>query len=166
MKDEAQTLADLLQRTAVEPQRGIDFDAVAERVHRRRSVVWLAGSAAVVAVAVAGTATLSNAGENASDRAPAASATASPSPQETNAPMRITISTHCGVVSATVDGHLWLADPPLGDHNPPPGWDENEASGTFATTGPETAIFTTDAGQQAKFRLAEPGAPDPNAECE
>ena len=80
--------------------------------------------------------------------------------------VRATVPTHCGVLSVTVNGQLWLADPTLGDHNPPPGWDENQTAGTFTKTGPGTATFRTDDGQRAEFRLAEPGMTDPNVGCE
>ena len=73
---------------------------------------------------------------------------------------------HCGVLSLTVKGRLWLADPPLGDHNPPPGWDENETMGVFLKTGPGRAVFKGDGGQRASFQLASRGAEDPNAGCE
>lgn len=79
---------------------------------------------------------------------------------------RTAISSHCGVNSTWFNGELWLATPPLGDHNPPPGWDENETTGTFEVTGPGRAEFRSDNGPVARFRLAEPGAPDPNAGCE
>lgn len=81
-------------------------------------------------------------------------------------PMPVTVTSHCGVVSVIVDGQLWLADPPLGDHNPPPGWDENETSGSWVLLGPNRAEFRGDQGQRASFRRADPGTPDPNAGCE
>jgi hypothetical protein len=65
-----------------------------------------------------------------------------------------------------VDGQLWLADPPLGDHNPPQGWDENETSGYFAVTRGNRGLFVGDGGQQAKFRRATSGSSDPNSGCE
>lgn len=79
---------------------------------------------------------------------------------------QVTVSTHCGVVSVTVKGELWLAEPPLGDHNPPPGWDENRETGSFTTTGPDRAEFRTSTGQRASFVRAEAGTPDPNVGCE
>lgn len=79
---------------------------------------------------------------------------------------QVTVSTHCGVVSVMVEGDLWLAEPPLGDHNPPAGWDENEETGAFTVTGPNSAEFHTDAGLKASFVRAEPGTADPNAGCE
>ncbi len=77
------------------------------------------------------------------------------------------VSTHCGVVSTTVDGVLWLADPRLGDDsgNPPPGWDENETAGMFVQTG-NTATFRADSGVEATFTRAAPGAVDPADDCE
>ena len=76
------------------------------------------------------------------------------------------IYSHSGVRSAWVKGELWLADPPLGGHNPPPGWDENETTGEFVVTSTGRAMFIGDSGQETRFRLAEPGAKDPNAGCE
>lgn len=49
--------------------------------------------------------------------------------------VRVTVPSHCGVLSVTIDGQLWLADPPLGDHNPPPGWEENQTSGPSSQRG-------------------------------
>ena len=79
--------------------------------------------------------------------------------------VRIDVPSHCGVLSVTVDGVLWLADPALGDHNPPPGWDENQTSGSFVVMGTR-AEFRGDGGQQAMFRRALAGTPDPLASCE
>jgi hypothetical protein len=84
----------------------------------------------------------------------------------TSGGVRIAIPTHCGVLSVIVEGRLWLADPPLGDHNPPPGWDENRVSGEFVLGKPGHAEFHGDSGEHATFRLASDGASDPNAGCE
>jgi hypothetical protein len=80
--------------------------------------------------------------------------------------VRVAVPSHCGVLSLTVKGRLWLADPPLGDHNPPPGWDENETMGVLLRTGPGRAVFMGDGGQRASFHRAPRGAQDPNAGCE
>lgn len=80
--------------------------------------------------------------------------------------VRVSVPSHCGVLSVTVGGQLWLADPPLGDHNPPAGWDENRTPGRFVQRGPRRADFHGDAGQSATFRLAPPGVTDPNSGCE
>jgi hypothetical protein len=69
-------------------------------------------------------------------------------------------------VSTVVGSVLWTADPPLGDHNPPPGWDENETSGEFVVEGNGRATFRADSGGIAHFRRARPGESDPNAGCE
>jgi heat shock protein HslJ len=93
---------------------------------------------------------------------------ATPSSESTHsaAGVRVTVPSHCGVLSVWIDDELWLANPPLGDHNPPPGWDENETPGTFVVTAPRRAEFHGDGGQKALFRLADPGVADPNAGCE
>lgn len=79
---------------------------------------------------------------------------------------RVTVPSHCGVLSVTVNGRLWLADPPLGGHNPPHGWDENETSGLFVVVGHGRGEFHGDEGQRASFRRAPVGAENPNAGCE
>jgi hypothetical protein len=80
--------------------------------------------------------------------------------------VRLSLTTHCGVLSAVVDGKLWIADPPLGDHNPPPGWGENETLGVFIVGARDRAMFRGQDGQIALFRRANPGEPDPGAGCE
>lgn len=85
-------------------------------------------------------------------------------PPSTEYAVRHVVYTHCGVLSTTIDGVLWLAEPPLPD--PPSGWDENETLGDFRLTDSTHAIFTADTGVEARFTKAEPGASDPAAECE
>lgn len=99
-----------------------------------------------------------------SDRASTTTTTTSTSP--TGIPH--VVRTHCGVLSTTVAGVLWLADPPMGDrdHNPPPGWDENETSGTFVQLTQDNAVFKTNTGQVERFRRAPTGAKDPYEGCE
>jgi hypothetical protein len=100
---------------------------------------------------------------------PESTSTATPSAQESLPAIhgiRVRVPSHCGVLSVVVDGRLWLADPPLGDHNPPDGWGENETSGRFVITGDDQGRFFGDAGQQASFGLAPVGAADPNSGCE
>jgi hypothetical protein len=84
-----------------------------------------------------------------------------------NAGTRLSLYTHCGVVSAHVDGKLWLAKPPLtdGSGNPLPGWDPNDTRGRWTATG-STAEFRSDSGKRARFVLAPAGAKDPNRGCE
>lgn len=99
------------------------------------------------------------------DEPPAIATTSTPSqPEESGT--RVRIYSHCGVRSAWVAGELWLARPPLGGHNPPAGWDENQTAGWFVVTAPERGIFHGDGGQRAAFRLAEAGTTDPNTGCE
>ena len=111
----------------------------------------------------------SRASEEASPSAPASSASTDPSlpaasPSEKG--VRVAVPSHCGVLSLTVKGRLWLADPPLGDHNPPPGWDENATMGVLLKTGSGRAVFKGDGGQRASFQRAPLDAEDPNAGCE
>lgn len=65
-----------------------------------------------------------------------------------------------------VDGVLWLADPPLGDGNPPSGFDQNDTPGWFTQTGQDNAEFRGDSGAIAEFRRAPKGAEDPGKGCE
>ena len=97
---------------------------------------------------------------------PSESTERSPSVAPSHTGVHVTVPSHCGVLSVTIDGHLWLADPPLGHHNPPPGWNENETTGYFVRTGPQRAEFHGDGGQHAHFRRAASGAEDPNTGCE
>jgi hypothetical protein len=76
------------------------------------------------------------------------------------------LDTHCGVLSADVAGKLWIADPPLGDHSAPPGWDDDETWGHFIPGAEGRAMFRGEDGQVALFRRAKPHEPDPGAECE
>lgn len=80
--------------------------------------------------------------------------------------VQVVVNSHCGVRGVWVKGRLWLASPPLGGHNPPPGWDENETRGVFQVTAPRRGQFHGDGGQTAHFRLPKPGMPDPNEGCE
>lgn len=80
--------------------------------------------------------------------------------------VRVSVMSHCGVRSVTNAERLWLADPPLGNHNPPPGWDENETVGYFISKGPHRGEFRGDGGQRAAFRLAPADTKDPNTGCE
>jgi len=99
-------------------------------------------------------------------RAPSASELEVSSASPGGEAIRISVNSHCGVLSVWVGKMLWLADPPLGDHNPPDGWDENITTGYFITLGPGRAVFEGDAGQKAHFRQAPPGIKDPAAGCE
>lgn len=80
--------------------------------------------------------------------------------------VRHTLEVHCGVLSTWYGGELWLADPPLGDHNPPEGWDENRVDGELIVTDEGSAEFRGDDGERATFRRALDGESDPNEGCE
>jgi len=81
---------------------------------------------------------------------------------------RYRLRTHCGIVSARVDGELWLASPPLtaSEGNPPAEWDDNANDGEFIILDEGSAEFRADAGPRARFVKASSGAPDPNEGCE
>lgn len=129
--------------------------------------------AVVVALFAGGTACAGDPDSRVSEATPPSAQGPSTSPRESpqasgpsDRGVRVAVPSHCGVLSVTVKGRLWLADPPLGDHNPPPGWDENETMGSLLRTGSGRAVFHGDEGQRASFRLAPLGAEDPNARCE
>lgn len=130
-----------------------------------------------VGAAVAWCALLTSCADGPGDRISIEEPVASPSsPTPTDGPppptsrtekgVRVNVPSHCGVLSLTANGRLWLADPPLGDHNPPRGWDENQTAGVLLQKRPGRAIFKGDGGQRALFRRAPRGAEDPNAGCE
>ena len=81
---------------------------------------------------------------------------------------RLSLYTHCGVLSAFVDGQLWLASPPLrrGYGNPLPGWDFNDTPGTWRELADDEAEFRATSGKTARFVRARPGQRDPAAGCE
>lgn len=76
------------------------------------------------------------------------------------------LDTHCGVLSADVAGKLWIADPPLGDRQPPRGWDDDETWGHFIPGAKGRAMFRGEDGQVALFRRADRDEPDPAEGCE
>ena len=92
-------------------------------------------------------------------------ATATSLPQEG---VRHVLYSHCGIVSTTFDGALWLADPPLGadSHNPPAGWGENDTPGLFVKRTATESTFQGDSGVEANFIKATASASDPAAYCE
>jgi len=79
----------------------------------------------------------------------------------------LSLRTHCGVLSAWVDGALWLASPPLSDGsgNPPPGWGFNQTAGTWRELGQRRAEFRARSGKIARFVHARSGQSDPAANC-
>jgi hypothetical protein len=79
---------------------------------------------------------------------------------------RIELFTHCGVRSTTVEGVLWIADPPVPDVGRPPGWGFNFTPGTFTVLDADRARFDADSGVSANFRRATPGTRDPATSCD
>ena len=59
--------------------------------------------------------------------------------------------THCGVRSADFDGRRWLADPFLGEANPPPGWGNPFDPGTIELVAEDRALFVSHSGERAFF---------------
>ena len=76
-----------------------------------------------------------------------------------SAPYRL--YTHCGVISATINGSIFSAEPALtdGSGNPPPGWGNPYDSGEMSLTSPPPAEFRDPAGNSAHFTEL-PQAPD------
>lgn len=70
--------------------------------------------------------------------------------------MRLDLSTHCGVKTAEVEGVFWVADPPLGDGNPPEGWGYLYTPGRWKPTSETTAVFLADSGVSATFVRSTP----------
>lgn len=148
----------LLHDAAPRTVAPLDLQA-AVRAGRRRSRRKQTAAVAAIAIAVAGGAGYAQAALNGPDALPAPYASGG------STEIEHTIRTHCGVISTTVDGQLWLAEPAIGDGNPPPGWDENQTDGVFRITDPGEATFETAQGLTARFVLAPPGTPDPGTEC-
>jgi hypothetical protein len=101
---------------------------------------------------------------------PLARSTPSPSPTkevQVGVPYPHKLFVHCGTLGTTFAGRNWDADPSISEHNPPPGWDENEEPGTMTLISQDRAEFrsSTD-GKTVQFKLRPDGSPDPNENCE
>ena len=70
--------------------------------------------------------------------------------------------THCGVLSANINGQTFYADPPLsdGNGNPPPGWGNPYDDGVMSLQSPTVADFRDSVGHSAHF-VAAPQGPTP-----
>ena len=62
-----------------------------------------------------------------------------------------TLYVHCGVRDAHFDGRVWMADPMLGNYNPPPGWTSDDSRGTIALVRDDLAIFKSVSGRTINF---------------
>jgi len=102
--------------------------------------------------------------DSGADAAPAAAK--SRAPVQARSGVWTALDTRCGVLSVTIDGQLWIADPPLGDGSAPPGWGEEQEWGRFTPGAKGRAMFRGEGGQVALFRKAEPDEDDPAADCD
>lgn len=71
---------------------------------------------------------------------------------DTGSSYEYVLLTHCGIQGAQIDGMWWVADPPLGDSNPPPGWGNPVDRGQLTFVSPDRARF--DGFGTAFFRRA------------
>jgi|SRR5450631_1591893 hypothetical protein len=71
--------------------------------------------------------------------------------------------THCGVLSASINGHIFYAEPALtdGSGNPPQGWGNPYDDGEMTLRSLTTADFRDSAGHSPHFTrlLQGPGIP-------
>ena len=63
-----------------------------------------------------------------------------------------TLYVHCGIRDARFDGRLWMANPMLGNHNPPPGWTADDSVGTMDLVNDDLAVFTAESGRAIQFK--------------
>ncbi len=62
-----------------------------------------------------------------------------------------TLYVHCGVRDAHFDGRVWMADPMLGNYNPPPGWTSGDSRGTIELVRDDLAVFKSVSGRTIEF---------------
>ncbi len=62
-----------------------------------------------------------------------------------------TLYIHCGVRDAHFDGRVWMADPMLGNYNPPPGWTSDDSRGTMELVRDDLAVFKSVSGRTIEF---------------
>ena len=62
-----------------------------------------------------------------------------------------TLYVHCGVRDAYFDGRRWMADPMLGNNNPPPGWTADDSRGVMELVREDLAVFKSVSGRTINF---------------
>lgn len=77
------------------------------------------------------------------------------------------LDTHCGVLSAIINGQTYYAGPPLADGsgNPPPGWGNPYDDGDMRLLGARAADFYDSAGHTAHFTSTPPDPPQRISAC-
>ena len=75
--------------------------------------------------------------------------------------------THCGVLSASINGQTYYADPPLtdGSENPPPGWGNPYDDGEMRLRSATAADFYDSAGHTAHFTSTPSDPPQRISAC-
>ena len=63
-----------------------------------------------------------------------------------------TLYAHCGIREARFNGRRWMADPMLGNHNPPPGWTADDSKGIMELVNDDLAVFTAQSGRTIQFK--------------
>ena len=62
-----------------------------------------------------------------------------------------TLYVHCGVRDARFDGRVWMANPMLGNYNPPWGWTSDDSRGTIELVRDDLAVFKSVRGRTINF---------------
>lgn len=71
---------------------------------------------------------------------------------EAGRPQAHELYTHCGIYKTEFEGKTWYAAPPLVvNGNPPAGWDNPYAAGTFRVLSEKEAVFVSQTGRAAHF---------------
>lgn len=78
-----------------------------------------------------------------------------------------TLYTHCGIYKTEFEGRTWYANPPLhdGSGNPPPGWGNPYAEGTFDQLTLSSAVFRSNNGLSV-FLSITPGPDTGPEQCD
>jgi hypothetical protein len=70
---------------------------------------------------------------------------------EIGRPYLFSLYVHCGVRDAKFDGRWWMANPMLGDNNPPAGWTRDDVIGEMELVEEDLAVFTAKSGTIIEF---------------